>query len=112
MMKSLKREETAKKFNDDEVEKRKRRRSAKLLGQQSATFDGLTHPGPGVNGLNAGKQLVQLNSAVAPTHQRSDGCDELEFWETGEDGDGECEYSCRSAGTGQFVSFSDQHVHV
>jgi len=58
---NLKRTETAGKFNDDEAEKRKRRKSAKLLGQQSTMFDGLTDPGPGVNGLNAGKQL---NSVV------------------------------------------------
>jgi len=61
---NLKRTETAGKFNDDEAEKRKRRRSAKLLGQQSTVFDGLTDPGPAVNGLNAGKQPVQLNSVV------------------------------------------------
>lgn len=64
MTKSLKRQETAGKFNDDEAEKRKRRKSAKLLGQQSTMFDGLTDPGPGANGLNAGKQPVQLNSVV------------------------------------------------
>ena len=62
--KNLKRQETAGKLNDDEAEKRKRRKSAKLLGQQSTMFDGLTDPGPGVNGLNAGKQPVQLNSVV------------------------------------------------
>ena len=61
---NLKRTETAGKFNDDEAEKRKRRKSAKLLGQQSTTFDGLTDLGPTVNGLNAGKQPVQLNSVV------------------------------------------------
>jgi len=61
---NLKRTETAGKFNDDEAEKRKRRKSAKLLGQQSTMFDGLTDPGPGVNGLNVGKQPVQLNSVV------------------------------------------------
>ena len=60
----LKRTETAGKFNDDEAEKRKRRKSAKLLGQQTTMFDGLTDPGPGVNGLGAGKQPVQLNSVV------------------------------------------------
>ena len=62
--KSLKRQETAGKFNDDEAEKRKRRKSAKLLGQQTTMFDGLTDPGPGVNGLNAGERPVQLNSVV------------------------------------------------
>ena len=61
---NLKRTETAGKFNDDEAEKRKRRKSAKLLGQQSTMFDGLTDPGPAVNGLNAGKHPVQLNSVV------------------------------------------------
>ena len=61
---SLKRTETAGRFNDDEAEKRQRRKSAKLLGQQPTTFDGLTDPGPGVNGLNAGKQPVQLDSIV------------------------------------------------
>ena len=61
---NLKRTETAGRFNDDEAEKRKRRKSAKLLGQQSTIFDGLTDPGPAVNGLNAGKQPVQLNSVV------------------------------------------------
>ena len=61
---NLKRTETAGMFNDDEAEKRKRRKSAKLLGQQSTTFDGLIDPGPAVNGLNAGKQPVQLNSVV------------------------------------------------
>ena len=61
---NLKRTETAGKFNDDEAEKRKRRKSAKLLGQQSTMFDGLTDPGPAVNGLNLGKQPVQLNSVV------------------------------------------------
>lgn len=62
--KNLKRQETAGRFNDDEAEKRKRRKSAKLLGQQSTMFDGLTDPGPVVNGLNAGKQPVQLNSVI------------------------------------------------
>jgi len=62
--KSLKRQETAGRFNDDEAEKRKRRKSAKLLGQQTTMFDGLTDAGPGVPGLNAGKQPVQLNSVV------------------------------------------------
>jgi len=61
---NLKRTETAGRFNDDEAEKRKRRKSAKLLGQQPTAFDGLTDPGPGVTGLNAGKQPVQLNSVV------------------------------------------------
>jgi condensin complex subunit 2 len=60
----LKRQETVGKFNDDEAEKRKRRKSAKLLGQQTTMFDGLTDPGPGANGLNTGKQPVQLNSVV------------------------------------------------
>ena len=45
---------------DDEAEKRRRKEGAKLL----AMFDGLTDPGPVVNGLNAGKQPVQLNSVV------------------------------------------------
>ena len=62
--KNLKRQETTGKFNDDEAEKRKRRKSAKLLGQQSTMFDGLTDPGPVVNALNAGKQPVQLNSVI------------------------------------------------
>ena len=62
--KSLKRQETAGKFNDDEAEKRKRRKSAKLLGQQTTMFDGLTDSGPAVAGLNAGKQPVQLNSVI------------------------------------------------
>ena len=62
--KSLKRQETTGRFNDDEAEKRKRRKSAKLLGQQSTMFDGLTDPGPAGNGLNAGKQPVQLNSVT------------------------------------------------
>ena len=62
--KNLKRQETVGKFNDDEAEKRKRRKSAKLLGQQTTMFDGLTDPGPVANGLNAGKQPVQLNSIV------------------------------------------------
>jgi len=62
--KNLKRQETTGRFNDDEAEKRKRRKSAKLLGQQSTMFDGLTDPGPAVNGLNAGKQPVQLNSVI------------------------------------------------
>ena len=57
---ALKRTETVGKFNDDEAEKRQRRKSAKLLGQQPTMFDGLTDPGPGVNGLNTG----QLNSVV------------------------------------------------
>jgi len=61
---NLKRTETAGKFNDDEAEKRKRRKSAKLLGQQSTMFDGLVDPGPAVNGLNAGERPVQLNSVV------------------------------------------------
>ena len=61
---SLKRTETSGKFNDDEAEKRQRRKSAKLLGQQSTVFDGLTDPGPGVNGLIPGVQPVQLNSVV------------------------------------------------
>jgi hypothetical protein len=60
----LKRTETAGKFNDDEAEKRLRRKSAKLLGQQPTMFDGLTDPGPGVNALNTGKQPVQLDSIV------------------------------------------------
>ena len=60
----LKRTETAGKFNDDEAEKRQRRKSAKLLGRQSTVFDGLIDPGPGANGLNTGKQPVQLNSVV------------------------------------------------
>lgn len=58
---SLKRTETSGKFNDDEAEKRQRRKSAKLLGQQSTVFDGLTDPGPAVN---TGKSPVQLNSVV------------------------------------------------
>ena len=29
--------------------------SAELLGLQSTTFDGLTRPGPWLNGLNVGK---------------------------------------------------------
>lgn len=62
--KNLKRQETAGRFNDDEAEKRKRRKSAKLLGQQSTVFDGLTDLGPVVNGPTAGKQPVQLNSVV------------------------------------------------
>ena len=62
MTKSLKREETARKVNDDEAEKLKRRGSAKLLGQQSTT-----RPGPAVNGFHVGKRPVQLNSAAAPT---------------------------------------------
>jgi hypothetical protein len=60
----FKRTEPAGKFNDDEAEKRKRRKSAKLLGQQSTMFDGLTDPGPGVNGLGAGRQPTQLNLVV------------------------------------------------
>ena len=64
---NLKRMDTAGKSNDGEVEKRKRRKSAKLLGQQSTMFDGLTDPGLVVNVLNAGKQLVQLNSVVPAT---------------------------------------------
>ncbi|KAF9644712.1 hypothetical protein BDM02DRAFT_876738 [Thelephora ganbajun] len=47
---NLKRTEMVGKFNDDEAEKRKRRKSAKLLGQQLTLFDGLTDPGPVVNG--------------------------------------------------------------
>ena len=61
---NLKRTETAGKFNDDEAEKRKRRKSAKLLGQQSTMFDGLVDPGPAANGLNVGERPVQLNSVV------------------------------------------------
>jgi len=60
----LKRTETAGKFNDDEAEKRMRRKSAKLLGQQTTTFDSLADSGSGASGLNAGKQPVQLNSVV------------------------------------------------
>lgn len=60
----LKRTETAGKFNDDEAEKRKRRKSAKLLGQQTTMFDSLADPGSGASGLNAGKQPAQLNSVV------------------------------------------------
>ncbi|KAF9642496.1 hypothetical protein BDM02DRAFT_2078054 [Thelephora ganbajun] len=61
---NLERTEMARKFNDDEAEKRKRRKSAKLLGQQSTLFDGLTDLRPAMNGLNTGKQTVQLNSVV------------------------------------------------
>jgi hypothetical protein len=60
----LKRTETVGKFNDDEAEKRLRRKSAKLLGQQPTMSNGLTDPGPGVNALNTGKQPVQLDSIV------------------------------------------------
>ena len=55
----LKRTETSGKFNDDEAEKRKRRKSAKLLGQQTTMFDGLTDSGPGAN-----VNTAQLNSIV------------------------------------------------
>jgi hypothetical protein len=56
----LKRTETVGKFNEEQAEKRSRRKSAKLLGQQTTMFDSLTDQGPGVAELNTG----QLNSVV------------------------------------------------
>ena len=43
---------------------RRRRGDERRVPNCSAMFDGLTDPGPVVNGLNAGKQPVQLNSVV------------------------------------------------
>ena len=43
---------------------RRRRGNEGRVPSCSAMFDGLMDPGPVVNGLNAGKQPVQLNSVV------------------------------------------------
>ena len=74
---NLKRMRMAEKFNDGGAEKRKRRKSAKLLGQQSTMFDGLTDPGSAVDGLNEGSsRFSRIRSYLL---HRSQVCGGLEL---------------------------------
>ena len=59
---NLERPEAVGWFNDDEAEKRKQKKSAESLGQQSTMSDGHMDPGPAVNELNARKQPVRLDT--------------------------------------------------